>query len=133
MSDHEMEKALTREAKCMCGNLNLECTGEPTSVSLCNCLECQRRTGSAFGVAAFFDKENIRVAGKASCYSPTTKSGFDFSFYFCPSCGATVYWETTRKQEYVVVAGGAFADPDFPAPTQSVFEEHKHPWVGFSI
>jgi hypothetical protein len=24
---------------------------------------------------------------------------------------------------------GAFADPDFPAPLVSLFEESKHPWV----
>ncbi len=41
---------MTREAACHCGQLRLEVTGEPQTVSICNCLACQRRTGSAFGV-----------------------------------------------------------------------------------
>ena len=122
-------KAQTRIATCSCQNLRVECTGEPTSVSVCNCLDCQRRTGSAFGIAAFFKQDKVRVNGTASCFSRTSESGYDFSFSFCPSCGNTVYWETTRKQGFVAVAAGAFADPDFPAPTQSVFEEHQHPWL----
>jgi hypothetical protein len=101
-------------------------------VSLCNCLDCQRRTGSAFGIAAFFKQDKVHVNGTASCFSRTSESGYDFSFYFCPSCGGTVYWETTRKQGLVAGAAGAFADPNFPAPTQSVFEEHQHPWLKIS-
>jgi hypothetical protein len=27
------------------------------------------------------------------------------------------------------VAVGAFADPAFPAPTQQVHEEQRHPWL----
>ncbi len=128
-----MKENLTRVATCVCGNLSVECTGEPVSVSLCSCIDCQRRTGSAFGIAAFFDQSNVCVKGKASCYSRTSEAGFDFSFYFCPTCGTTVYWKTTRKKECVVIAGGAFADPNFPAPTKSVFEKNKHSWLDFSL
>jgi hypothetical protein len=30
---------------------------------------------------------------------------------------------------YVIVAIGNFADANFPAPTVSVWEESRHPWV----
>ena len=126
-------KTQTRTASCSCQNLRVECTGEPVSVSLCNCHDCQRRTGSAFGIAAFFIQDKVRVGGKKACFSKTSESGYDFSFYFCPNCGNTVYWETTRKPGYVVVATGAFADPNFPAPTQSVFEEYKHSWLNLTL
>jgi len=36
-----------REAACHCGQLRLEVTGDPFAVSICNCLACQRRTGTA--------------------------------------------------------------------------------------
>ena len=42
----------TREAACHCGQLRLEVTGDPFAVSICHCLACQRRTGSAFGMQA---------------------------------------------------------------------------------
>jgi Glutathione-dependent formaldehyde-activating enzyme len=30
----------------------------------CHCLQCQRRTGSTYGIAAFFRRENVTVAGE---------------------------------------------------------------------
>ena len=44
-------------------------------------------------------------------------------------CGSTVYWEGQGFPGYVAVAIGTFADPNFPAPTISVWEECRHPWV----
>src|SRR3546814_5793244 len=38
---HPME----RDASCHCGKLILRCRGEPAKVSLCHCMDCQRRTG----------------------------------------------------------------------------------------
>ena len=121
-----------RIASCVCGGLEADCSGEPLSVSLCNCLDCQRRTGSAFGIAALFDEARVQIRGRASCFERLSAGGHEFRFYFCPDCGATVYWQTDRKPGVVAVAAGAFADPRFPAPAQSVFDQHRHPWLDFS-
>jgi hypothetical protein len=43
-----------------------------------------------------------------------------------------VFWEPARKPEAVAVAVGAFADPSFPAPTQAVWDQRRHPWVVFA-
>ena len=37
----------TRRAACSCGQLHLTIEGEPSRISMCHCLECQRRTGAA--------------------------------------------------------------------------------------
>lgn len=42
---------MERTAACSCGSLAITTTGEPRRVSACHCLACQKRTGSAFGVA----------------------------------------------------------------------------------
>ena len=36
----------TRRAACSCGQLYLTIEGEPSRISMCHCLECQRRTGA---------------------------------------------------------------------------------------
>jgi hypothetical protein len=56
-------------------------------------------------------------------------SGFSVAFHFCPHCGSTVYWEPRRKPDTIAVALGAFGDPSFPGPTQSVWTERGHPRV----
>jgi hypothetical protein len=122
-----------RIASCTCRGLKLECEGDPALVSVCSCLDCQRRTGRAFGIAAFYPREKVTIIGSKSCYRRTSEQGHNFSFFFCPDCGNTVYWKTTRKADSIVVAGGSFADPGFPSPSQAVSEEYRHPWVSFSI
>lgn len=118
-----------RVASCACGQLQIACQGEPQKVSLCHCLECQRRTGSTYGIAAFFSRSQTSVRGRASIYERSSDSGFNVAFHFCPHCGSTVFWEPRRKPDALAVAVGAFGDPSFPAPTQSVWTDRRHPWV----
>jgi len=119
----------TRIATCVCGQLIARCSGDPAQVSLCHCLGCQRRTGSTYGIAAFFPQESVVVTGDTRAYSRSSDSGHSVTFHFCPHCGSTVYWKAARKPEMVAVAVGAFADPAFPAPSQAVYSEHRHQWV----
>ena len=120
----------TRSACCHCGALVLECEGEPRKVSMCHCLLCQRRTGSAFGVAAFYERERVTVTrGAPRRYSRDSASGFPVAFHFCPDCGSNVWWEPARLPGLIGVALGAFADPAFPAPEQAVFVRDKHHWL----
>ena len=109
--------------------LTVSCEGDPTQVSLYHCLACQRRTGSTYGIGAFFPRETITLAGDSKAYTRSSDSGYPVTFHFCPDCGSTVYWKPDRKPEIVAVAVGAFADPAFPAPSQAVYAEHRHGWL----
>ena len=55
-------------------------------------------------------------------------SGRNIRCYFCPDCGSTVYWEGDIYPTICGIAVGAFADPDFPPPTFSIWEEALHSW-----
>lgn len=57
-------------------------------------------------------------------------SGGRATFHFCPACGATVYYLIEDLPEVIAVPVGAFADPSFPAPRVSVYEERMHSWTG---
>jgi hypothetical protein len=118
-----------RVASCSCGQLRLTCEGEPVRVSICHCLECQKRTGSVFAAQARFAREAVTIEGRATRWTRRGDSGQSATFGFCPVCGATVYWEPAAMPELVYVAVGAFADPSFPPPQVSVYEERRHPWA----
>jgi hypothetical protein len=122
----------TREAACHCGRLRLEVTGDPFVVSICHCLACQRRTGSAFGMQAAFRAEQVRVVGRFSDFTRISDEADrkEHVFHFCPECGSTVYYTEPTEPGLVVVSVGSFADPSFPAPTESGYESRRHPWVG---
>ena len=119
----------TRSAACCCGQLHLTIEGEPSRSSMCHCLECQRRTGAVISNQARFPREQITFIGKATMWKRTAESGNTLTFYFCPTCGSTVYLENEAFPEFVAVAIGTFADPNFSAPTVSVWEQTRHPWV----
>jgi hypothetical protein len=118
-----------RIATCVCGGVSVACTGEPAKVSLCHCQACQKRTGSTYGIGAFFPRDMVAASGETRRYTRTADSGHTVTFHFCPICGSTVFWEAARLPGMVAVAVGAFADPKFPAPSQAVFGEHRHEWV----
>src|SRR3954470_3191428 len=79
-----------REASCSCGKLTIKLSGEPEYVSSCACQACQRRTGSAFGVTAFFQEaQMVGEWGESSVFERVGGSGQPMFFRFCPNCGST--------------------------------------------
>jgi hypothetical protein len=118
---------MMRRASCSCGQLHLEAEGEPVRISMCHCLACQRRTGSAFGMQARFPRDRVRIEGSANEYVRISDEGEPRAFNFCPECGSTVYYQT--DPELIAVPIGAFADPGFTPPKVSVYESRRHPWV----
>lgn len=118
-----------RLASCSCGQLTAQVTGEPARVSICHCLACQRRTGSVFGAQARFPREQVTVSGASTEYVRVGDEGSRVRFHFCPHCGSTVFYQLETLEQFIGIPVGAFADPDFPAPSISIYEERKHAWV----
>ena len=123
---------MRREAACHCGQLRLEVDGDPFAVSICNCLACQRRTGSAFGMQAGFKADQVQVRGRFSDYARISDEADrkEHAFHFCPDCGSQVFYTEPSEPDLVVVSVGSFADPSFPPPTESGYDSRRHPWVG---
>jgi hypothetical protein len=103
--------------------------GDPIRVSICHCLACQKRTGSAFGVQARFDVKQVSVDGRYTDYVRISDEGEERTFHFCPDCGSTVFYELPGMPGMVAVPVGAFADPSFPEPVRSIYESRRHAWV----
>lgn len=119
-----------RTAACACNGLQLVCEGEPRRVSLCHCTDCQRRTGSLFSIAAFYERGAVSLAvGTSDTFTRDSASGLPVTFHFCPNCGANLFWEPARMPHLVGVAVGAFADPSFPRPEQAVWMKDRHAWL----
>jgi hypothetical protein len=122
----------THDAACHCGQLRLEVAGDPFAVSICNCLACQRRTGSAFGMQAGFKADQVQVVGRFSDYARISDEADrkEHVFHFCPDCGSQVFYTEPSEPDLVVVSVGSFADPSFPPPTESGYDSRRHHWVG---
>jgi len=118
-----------RTASCSCGQLSAITSADPVRVSVCHCLACQRRTGSVFGAQARFPATSVIISGASKQFIRVGDEGSRAVFNFCPTCGATVYYITEGSEEHIAIPVGAFAEPTFPGPTVSVYEERMHSWV----
>jgi hypothetical protein len=121
---------VTREASCSCGQLRVTVEGEPVRISVCHCLACKRRTGSAFGYQARFPAEGFAAEGNHKEHVRySDDEGEERRLSFCPECGSTVFYTLESQPDVVAIPVGAFADPEFQPPTVSVYESRRHPWV----
>ena len=118
-----------RFASCSCGKLTVRTRGEPVRISVCHCLACQKRTGSAFGVQARFPAKDVVISGESTEYTRVGDEGTSARFHFCPECGAIVFYWLDAVPGMLAIPVGAFADPQFPPPRVSVYEVRQHPWV----
>jgi hypothetical protein len=121
----------TRNAACHCRQLRAEAAGDPFAVSICHCLDCQRRTGSAFGMQAGYKADQVRVTGRYADFARISDEADrkEHVFHFCPDCGSQVFYTEPTERDLVVVSVGAFADPSFPPPTESSYESRRHRWL----
>ena len=115
-------------ASCRCGQLRATATGTPVRISVCHCLNRQKRSGSAFAAQVRFPAAQVTVTGEAKTYTATGDNGAAH-FHFCPDCGATVTFTNDSVPDTIAVALGAFDDPYFVIPTVSVWEERQHEWL----
>lgn len=122
-----------RTAACSCGQLSARTSAEPIRVSVCHCLSCQRRTGSVFGAQARFPASAVTISGNSKQFVRIGDEGGRATFHFCPDCGSTVFYTAEGCEDSIAIPVGAFADPSFPAPDFSVYEDRMHAWVNMPV
>ena len=121
---------MTRTATCWCGQAQAVCEGEPTRVSVCHCLNCQQRSGSAFAAQARFPVGRVTINGDLHDYVRAGDSGKRATFRFCRTCGATLAYTAEAEPDLIAIPIGNFADPTaFGPPLYSVYEGRKLAWV----
>lgn len=114
---------------CRCGQLRVTVSGEPIRISVCHCLACQKRTGSAFSAQTRWPAECVEIEGESKQWTRTADSGQTTVYHFCPDCGSTVHYSGGNFPDVIAVPLGAFDDPYFSGPDYSVWEARKHEWV----
>jgi hypothetical protein len=109
-------------AMCACGQASISVNALPTMHGICHCTNCKRRTGSAFGISAYFDKAAVvEKKGETKTYAFHHEAqGHEQERHFCAICGTTLYWFLSTAPQSIGIAGGCFADQSLPEPTYSV-------------
>ena len=121
--------AQIHEGGCHCGAVRFRTTNEPVRKAACHCRSCQRRTGSAFGMGAYFNASDVELRGELRTYEHRSdESGRWLRMQFCPKCGSTVTWTLELYPGLRALAVGSFDDPDWLAISRHVWTRSKHEW-----
>lgn len=120
------------EAQCQCGQLKVQAPESSPAIVACHCIDCQRRSGSPFGVAVYYPTDILKITGKSRQYVRQTSTGGEFRTNFCPECGATLLMNGDKNRDLTGIPVGAFADPSFPPPVRSVWEQSMHEWISIT-
>src|SRR5215470_12316649 len=67
---------------------------------------------------------------RAQDLRPDRRQRFRDPLPFLSQLRQQLFWEGDRSPTTCGIAVGCFADPDFPAPTSSGWEESMHQWLG---
>jgi hypothetical protein len=118
-----------RIASCSCGQLKATCTGEPARISVCHCLSCKQRSGSAFSWTATFAREQVETAGESWMFERRGEENRWSRNHACRECGIIVHYEIELRPDMISIPAGTFAEIDFPEPAVIVFDECRNPWV----
>jgi hypothetical protein len=117
------------KAQCQCGQLSVDLPSFTPAVVACHCKYCQRRSGSPFGVLAYYPANLLTIQGDAKRFVRPADSGGSLESFFCGECGSTVYIKVSKHPMMLGIPVGAIADPSFRPPMRSVWETTMHHWL----
>lgn len=117
-------------AQCSCGGLSVTVRGNPVGVNACSCLQCQKRSGSAFAYTAFFrDAAVVGIAGHYRVWREMRDAGRWHDSHFCPVCGVALFCRLEAMPATLGVAVGCFGDPEFAAPDTFYWTSRRAHWL----
>jgi hypothetical protein len=117
------------EGGCQCGAVRYRIQGEPVSLVVCHCKECQRQSGSAFGMSLSVRTADFALTGDVRTYRRIADSGNGVTCAFCPTCGTRIYHEPERMNGVIVnVRAGTLDDTSSLKPVAHVWTRNKQGW-----
>ena len=114
---------------CLCGKVRYSADVDPAFVGVCHCTDCQKFTGSAFGVVIGVPKPAISFQGKMSTYSKAGDTGKSIERRFCPECGSSIADEADAMPGIVMIATGTLDDASWVKPAMQIYCDSAQPWV----
>lgn len=122
---------LGHEGGCTCGALRYRFVGQPLSLTACHCTECQRSTGSAFGMSLLVLKSAFTLLqGNPETYTVTFPDDGRQKFAkFCGRCGARLWTKFSKFPQVMNIKPGTLDERTFLDPVAHIWLRSKQPWV----
>jgi hypothetical protein len=114
---------------CQCGSVRYVLTTEPIRLAACHCKECQRQSGSAFGLSMLVKKDSLTVTGLTKQFMRTADSGNEVAGVFCPECGVRIYHAPQFIEDVLALKPGTLDDTSWLRPSHFIWMKSAQGWV----
>jgi hypothetical protein len=120
------------EGGCLCGKVRYAADAEPAFVAVCHCKNCQKASGTAFGVVLAAPNPALSMQGILKTFDDKGDSGKTLYRRFCPECGSSVITDVEAMPDLAIVIAGSLDDPSWVKPTMEIYCDSAQPWVELS-
>ena len=121
----------TYMGNCQCGAIEYQFLGEPRTVHACHCTDCQKRSGSAFGLTMVVSRGSFTINGEVASYIRTSDIGQKNTSYFCPKCGNHIYGELEQFPDIIAIRPGTLDDTKWFTLEQHIWTNSAQSWFQF--
>jgi hypothetical protein len=115
---------------CQCGACRYVVSAAPLTLYACHCTECQRQSGTAFGMSMPVPRAGFAItAGTPAIWRRTAASGRAVDCAACATCGTRLAHFPTRNAAVVNVKPGTLDDTTWLRPVGHLWTRSAQAWV----
>jgi len=118
--------------RCLCEAIHFRVTEEPLTIYACHCTDCQKRSGSAFGLSMWVNRSSIQVTkGEVTLHESVNAEGKPRLAKICGQCGVRMWSEPPKYPDYAVMRPGTLDDTSWVRPIAHIWTRSAQPWFVF--
>lgn len=120
----------TRDGGCLCGAIRYRVVGDPLTLYVCHCTDCQRQTGSSFTLSMILFRSTLELLqGEPRRFEMTMSDGRPKNGRFCGNCGTRLWSEPAEFPAIVIVEPGTLDDTTWIRPVAHIWTRSAQPWI----
>lgn len=121
------------EGHCQCGAVSYRVTGQSIALFACHCLECQKQSSSAFGMALWIREPKVQIqSGRLRSWVRITPGGREMVCQFCPTCGSRIFHQMADQEDVISIKPGTLDDPGLLEPVAHLWTKRARSWITFN-
>ena len=129
--------AVIRRGSCLCRRVTFTLTGSPARNIQCNCLNCQKASGSAFLANVLYKRDQYAISSGEDLIKTyidkDVDSGGTLERNFCGNCGSPLSIKNVSNPKMsgnIVIPGGTIEDNWKEwKPQSELFGHRRHAWL----
>ncbi|MGH9884856.1 MAG: GFA family protein [bacterium] len=115
-----------RTGRCVCEDLRYRLAALPLFTHACHCLDCQRRTGTAFSMTTIVIRDELAITqGEMRLTQVSPRR----TVHACASCETPIFTASTAFPATVTLRPGTLDDTRLATPGAHIWVRRKQAWL----